>query len=341
MNGRRGFTLVELLVVIAIIGVLVALLLPAVQAAREAARRSQCNNQLRQLGLGCQSYLGAKGHLPFSEFSWGFTCDPGTLKRGGAIPGKGGNGTSWILQTLPFLEQQPLYNRFVSANAFKGEFLLSKGLRGGLSASDKAVIQELVQTVLPTLVCPSDDFAQTDAFVRDQPEYAGQPQASTNYKGCAGNTLVISTAFSWNPPAPGEPPAGDWHDTDRCNNGLFWRNDYLAKKERWKGLADGTSNTFLVGEALPEFDQHSSWSFANGPWATCSIPPNHSLGLSSDLLEKYRSQHAESLAFRSRHPGGVQFCFADSSIHFISESIDMITYRALSTRDQGELIGNY
>ena len=93
----------------------------------------------------------------------------------------------------------------------------------------------------------------------------------------------------------------------------------------------------MLGEALPQFDQHSSWSFANGPWATCSIPPNHYNALSGDLLEKLRGQHWESLGFRSRHPGGVQFCFADGSIHFINESIDMYSYRALSTRDVGEI----
>jgi len=338
MSDRRGFTLVELLVVIAIIGVLVALLLPAVQAAREAARRTECTNKMKQIGLACQTYVNANGYLPFSEFTWATKCERGSQKKGGPVPGDGGNGTSWLLRVLPQLEQQPLYNQFVAANALKGAFSKGQGLRGGLSAADKIQLNQLVQTVLPNLVCPSDDYALTEGFVRDQPDYPGQPLASSNYKGCVGNTLVVNLSFNWNPPRPGEMPAGDWHDTDQCNTGLLWRNDYLDKHSRWRSIGDGTSNTFLLGEALPEFDQHSSWPFANGPWATCSIPPNHAIGLSSDLLKKLRQQHWESLGFRSRHPGFVPFCYADGSVHLISESIDMYTYRALSTRDQGEVI---
>lgn len=336
MKARRGFTLVELLVVIAIIGVLVALLLPAVQAAREAARRSDCMNRLKQLGVAAHTYLSANEDLPYSEFTWATRCVPDPPRRGARLPGAGGNGTSFLFRLLPHLEQQPLYNQFVTYNALKGAFSENNGLRGGLSAADRNALRELVQTVLPAFVCPSDDFAATDAFVRDQPDYPGQALASTNFKGCVGNTLVASQSFSWNPPQAGEIAAGDWHDTDQCNTGLLWRNDYLLKNARWKSLGDGSSNTFLIGESLPEFDQHSSWPFANGPWATCSIPPNYAIGLTKDELLKLRTEHWESLGFRSRHVGSVGFCFADGSVRFINETIAMTVYRALSTRNQGE-----
>jgi len=340
MVRRRGFTLVELLVVIAIIGVLVALLLPAVQSAREAARRSECNNKLRQLGVAVHNYVTANGHLPYSEFTWAVQCERGSQRRMGNVPGSGGNGASWLLRILPQLEQQPLYDRFVGANALKGKFSQGQGLRGGLSAQDRIALRDLVQMVIPSFVCPSDDFSQTDQFVRDQPDYPGQLLASGNFKGCTGNTLVAGQTFSWNPPKPGEMIAGDWHDTDQCNTGLFWRNDYLDKKSRWRSIGDGTSNTFMIGEVLPEFDQHSSWAFANGIWATCAIPPNYLIGLSSDQLKIRRTYHYESLGFRSRHVGAVPFCYADGAVRAVSENIDMYVYRALSTRDFGEVVSS-
>jgi prepilin-type N-terminal cleavage/methylation domain-containing protein len=329
MNRPRGFTLVELLVVIAIIGVLVALLLPAVQAARESARRSECNNKIRQLGLGCQNYISTNGDLPFSEFLRATSCTNQVM--GPELPGPGGNGTSWILLTLPHMEQQPLFTKFSSANAFKGAFNNGQGLIGGLSAADRIALRELVKTVLPVLTCPSDDFSQTDEYVRDQPDYPGFPLASGNFKGCAGNTLVVDPSFTWIPQT-GEMAPGDWHTSDKCNTGLFWRNDYMMKKSRFKTLSDGTSNTFLVGEVLPQFDMHAAWTFSNGVWATCSIPPNFAIGLSAADLEKLRKNAWESLGFRSRHVGVVPFCLADGSVRNISESIDMVTYRAMSTR---------
>lgn len=335
MVRRRAFTLVELLVVIAIIGVLVALLLPAVQSAREAARRMDCNNKLKQLGLGCQNYVAANGDLPFSEFVRATSCT--NQVNGAELPGPRGNGTSWILLTLPYIEQQALHAQFVSANAFKGHFNSGQGLRGGLSASDRIALRDLVKKTLPALVCPSDEFAQTAEFIRDQPDFVGQELACGNFKGCAGNTLVSSMFFKWIP-ATGEMPPGDWHTTDKCNTGLFWRNDYLMKKARFKSISDGTSNTFMVGEVLPEYDQHSSWAFSNGTWATCSINPNHLIGLATKTLEQLRQSHYESLGFRSRHVGTVPFCFADGSVHSISETIDMVAYRALSTRSADDPI---
>jgi prepilin-type N-terminal cleavage/methylation domain-containing protein len=337
MDRRRGFTLVELLVVIAIIGVLVALLLPAVQAARESARRSECNNKLKQLGLACQNYVTANGDLPYSEFTWAASCN--NQFAGPNLPGPGGNGTSWILRALPYFEQQSLYNQFASAHAFEGTFSSMKGLRGGLSAGDRTILNQLVQTVLPALTCPSDDFSQTDEYVRDQPDYAGQLLASGNFKGCVGNTLVVNNTFTWIP-KPGEMRAGDWHATDKCNTGLFWRNDYYMKKARFKSMTDGSSNTFMVGEVLPQFDQHSSWAFANGIWGTCSIPPNYLIGLSNEDLLQIRTYHYESLGFRSRHVGAVGFSFADGSVHNISENVDMVTYRALSTRGADDLVAD-
>lgn len=352
LRRLRGFTLVELLVVIAIIGILVALLLPAVQAARESARRMSCSNKIKQIGLACHEYLNTNQILPYSEFTWSqeFVSQPfpecgarsGDRKDGGARydpnPG-GGNGTSFLVLLLPYLEEGPMYDRFVASDAFKGKFTANGGLRGS-TTQNRTVLTELVATIMQSFVCPSDDFSVN--LIRDQPDFnvlvGGQraPLAVTNYKGNTGTTLVVSDLFAW-VRRPGESYYGDWHGTAKCNTGLFWRNDYLLKEQRWKGLTDGSSHTFMIGEALPEFDQHSAWAFANGPWATCSIPPNHYNGLDAGTLEKLRANHVESLGFRSRHPGGLHFCFADSSVRFVQESIDMYTYRALATRGKQEV----
>ena len=333
-SSNRGFTLVELLVVIAIIGILVALLLPAVQAAREAARRMQCANNAKQIGLACHEFLDANKILPYSEFTWATLCDPQNDRTIGNLPAQqGGNGVSFLLRILPYMEEQPLYDQFVGCNAFEGIFARGRGLRGGQSVEDRVCLRDLVQIVLPKYICPSDEYAT--GTVRDQPDYPGQPQALTNYKGNTGNTFVVTNTFRWIP-LPGEDRPVDVHGTDKCNRGLFWRNDYLYKEARWNGLIDGSSHTFLIGEALPEFDQHSSWPFANGPWATTGIPANHFNSLSPAILAKLRGVHWESLGFRGRHPDGLHFCFADGSVHFVGDSIDGYTYRALSTRGKNE-----
>ena len=96
----------------------------------------------------------------------------------------------------------------------------------------------------------------------------------------------------------------------------------------------------MLAEALPEFDQHASWSFANGPWGTCAMPPNHLISLAGNeaALATLRSNHQESNGFRSLHPGGLNFCMADGSVHFINEQIDIWTYRKLSTRNGEEIV---
>jgi prepilin-type N-terminal cleavage/methylation domain-containing protein len=117
-KNRGGFTLVELLVVIAIIGVLVALLLPAVQAAREAARRSQCENNLRNLALALQNYHGVRNQLPTSVSPW----------PEGPKPAKSLSGKGWILTVLPFLEQQALYDEFKAKLGFEGPMNSGQGI---------------------------------------------------------------------------------------------------------------------------------------------------------------------------------------------------------------------
>jgi type II secretory pathway pseudopilin PulG len=333
------------LVVIAIIGILIALLLPAVQAARESARRMQCANQLKQLGLACLTFEDAMDTLPYSSFTWQWLpskksgCDwknPNTSPHSGT--GREGNGTSWIVLILPYIDQQEMYDSFQACNVFEGDF----NQRQGLARRDAnfATIRDLVDDQIESLHCPTDEASLN--LVRDQPDWPSIPQRVTSYKGCAGNSKIFNNSeWSVSPVQllPGECPVMNYHGHSTCANGLFWRNDRFMKGRRLSTTIDGTSHTFMIGEALPEFDQHSSWAFANGPWAVCAIPPNHGVGLHGRELQIYRRTHDKSLGFRSYHPGGIHFCLADGSVHFVADTIDMYTYRSMSTRNCEEPLG--
>ena len=328
----RAFTLVELLVVIAIIAILIALLLPAVQSAREAARRIDCTNRLKQMGIACHTFLEARGEFPENQFeryglyssSWPAVCAPKT----GIMAG--GNGVSFIVQLLPYLEQDPLYEVFDQC-AFEGDHRNGQGLNNQ-AAPCKQMIADAVTTQLSAVKCPSDEFNRFNTT--QQPDWS-QPQATTNYKGSIG---PVSVGNKWSlPEAIDGYPKCDTHQYD-LNPGLFWRNDYLARYKRFKGIRDGTSHTFLIGEALPEYDEHASWSFGNGIWATTAVPPNFLLGATAAEIAALRRRHPESLGFRSWHPGGLNFSCADASVHFISDTIDLSVWYAMSTRFFGEVV---
>jgi prepilin-type N-terminal cleavage/methylation domain-containing protein/prepilin-type processing-associated H-X9-DG protein len=299
---RRAFTLIEVLVVIVIIAVLIALILPAVQSGREAARRAHCANNLKQVALAVNNYITQLNVLPVSINNW-VGPDPG------AAPQK--NGISWLIGILPFIDQRPLYDQLAS-HGFDGDFNAGLGVRAPSCAT-------IVQVHLSILLCPSDPDALN--LVLKQPEWPDVPLAATSYKGVAGDTRVDGDPF------PGTEP--DAHAGGNCN-GLFWRNDYL-QGHRWSDMRDGSSNTFMIGEALPQYDEHAAWAFSNGVWALCSIPPNYKPSPPTP------SFHPTSLGFRSRHPGGAQFAFADGSVRMIKDTIAHPTYRALSTRSGGEI----
>ena len=180
--ATKGFTLVELLVVIAIIGVLVALLLPAVQAAREAARRSACTNNLRQLALGVVNHVDARGHFP-TQHGWS------RPSQDDVPPGSKTSGVSWILNLLPYIEQSSLHAQFKLAGVYEGQFnnCTQTGPDRGLSSSNGGLLgTDLVQTQLPVLQCPSDESAsQLPPIV-----YSGNlSRGCDKLHGCAGRLL--------------------------------------------------------------------------------------------------------------------------------------------------------
>jgi prepilin-type N-terminal cleavage/methylation domain-containing protein/prepilin-type processing-associated H-X9-DG protein len=336
---NRAFTLVELLVVIAIIGILVALLLPAVQAAREAARRIGCSNNLHNIGLACISVHDSMKHLPISISQWAEDRDrqgkwigPDKGKMHPANGGPGYNGKGWIVDILPAMEEQASYDAIMAAlkNSTGAKNFLLTGPAAG-SGMGHPSIRNVVSQQLPWLSCPSDPSAQPS----DRQWYWRVFTATTSYKGVLGDS-VINSQGSGGPmdtPFPDLGSTPDCHNTADCN-GLLWRANYFNPISFSK-IEDGTSKTFMVGECVVEQDYHSAAFFADGDWATCGNPLNYFIIPAEETAIKNVNWQV-ARGFKSLHPGGAQFVMADGSVHFVNESIDHNVYRGLSTRAGGE-----
>lgn len=341
-SAHRGFTLVELLVVIAIIATLIGLLLPAVQTAREAARRSSCSNKLKQLSLGVLTYHDAKKKFPPSVAQWGESpsnsatmCD----KQAGCT------GRGWIVETLPFMEQTALYTAL--APSAKGNIYDNRGL---------ALVKPLMKTQIPSLACPTDDGAArtypVDIAGVNGPymhqAMSGVEVSVTSYKGVLGATKVGGSFGSIWPRHDDERLDGRPSVPVDCHNngmtsanggkdvpckGVFWRNTYMQPR-RLKDLTDGSSKTLLIGEAVYAHDHHAVAFYADGDWAACNLPLNY-------LPTPPVPQNWWNVrGFRSRHAGGANFARADGSVRFTNETIDMDAYIALSTGARGDTTGS-
>jgi prepilin-type N-terminal cleavage/methylation domain-containing protein/prepilin-type processing-associated H-X9-DG protein len=302
--ARRAFTLVELLVVIAIIGVLVALLLPAVQSAREAARRMQCSNNLKQLALACHGYQTAFTALPMSIGPWVDQCANGAREP---------NGKGWIISALPFLEQQNLYDQF--AVGFKGSFFSNGGIKNPACA-------EAMRTRLSFLNCPSEPSGRQLSDHENQ--WEGTKVAVTNYKGVIGDTRMGETPYH-----SGTSP--DCHSREGCN-GTFYRCMYVDNISL-ASIRDGTSNTFFIGEDVPSQNWHSAAFYSNGDYASCHAPLNYFVPPPGDA-----NNWGRVISFRSLHPGGAHFAYGDGSVRFTTDTINYSLYRALSTKAGGEIV---
>jgi prepilin-type N-terminal cleavage/methylation domain-containing protein/prepilin-type processing-associated H-X9-DG protein len=320
---RVAFTLVELLVVIAIIGVLVALLLPAVQAAREAARRTQCTNNLRQLALACHNHHDALGTLPRN----GNSVDPAALNN------SHGNGTgccnqnvatwSWIARTLPFIEQKNLYE---TANL-------------PISVLNSTQGRVAIATVLPGLYCPSYAAPRTRT---NSANLNGLTSAMTCYKGVSGANWgadFFPTESSFSTPYSNAGVDGSRNGLEN-GDGLFWRADMRkAGIMRLAEVSDGTSNTFMIGEDVPEMIRWNEWAHPNGANGTCAIPPNTGITVGDPNLGPAGfGNWPTRYSFRSRHPSGLHFALADGSVRFVSNNIPLLVYRAMATRAGGETV---
>jgi len=304
--SRRAFTLVELLVVIAIIGVLIALLLPAVQSAREAARRSQCNSNLKQIALALHTYEASHKSLPINNggFSSGWTENNRTR--------------SWMQGILPFVEQQPLHEQIDVSKRYADPMNRRVG-----------------ETVVPVYRCPSD--SHNGKMKRRHNIPFSWETAVTNYKAVCGSNwnwglfrFRIATGRN----------ANSLDGLNRGNGIICRQRDATAENgrlfmTRFRDVTDGTSNTFAVGEAIPELCTHTWWFWYNATTATCAIPLNFPLKRIPKFAD---TDWPNNYSFMSRHPGGGSFAMCDASVRFISESIDLPTYRGLATISSSETV---
>jgi prepilin-type N-terminal cleavage/methylation domain-containing protein/prepilin-type processing-associated H-X9-DG protein len=346
-----GFTLVELLVVIAIIGILVALLLPAIQAAREAARRSTCTNHLKQLALGVLNYEQAQKIFPTGE-GWDGSAsgDEPDVVSALAASGKKLSGKGWILTILPQIEEGSLYDQFTQGGAFDGTgpFVggLCKNPRPGfglVSLKNGIRVPDLMKTQLAVLQCPSDDSVKQ--LSDRQYQWIGCQVATTSYKGVLDDTFLGDATTIYgndNTPYPSgrvykrDPDVRDCHRGTRCR-GIFFRNTWLTPVTTAK-ITDGTSKTLMIGEDVPAYNYHSAAFYSNGDWCSCNLPLNLFMNLPPELADPTAWWDAQG--FRSRHPGGVHFAACDGSVHFVSDAIDNVVFRTSCTRDAGEAVGS-
>jgi prepilin-type N-terminal cleavage/methylation domain-containing protein len=305
----RGFTLVELLVVIAIIAVLIGLLLPAVQKVREAAARSRCQNNLKQIGLGLHNYESA-----FKNFPMGV---------GNAYTGSAAMKYDWQMQLLPYIEQEPLFQRFDPKIAYNV-----------VNASNNAA----QKTGVSVFQCPSSKTPLPKMTSCCGAFPGVEDVAATSYSALATHltvpegTAAIATAG-----------AGGSHlnraSTNRGSGLIFCQS-----KVKLAEVSDGLSNTFLASEVFSDYDDNYKQSVSGPtqqcPGKNCYLANYWSFGSHMTTafgINTYAGYFASGV--QSWHPSGAVFVFGDAHVSFLSESIDQAKLEALTTRSGDEPIG--
>jgi len=332
LRRLTGFTLIELLVVISIIAVLIALLLPAVQQAREAARRSQCRNNLKQYGLGIHNYHDTFGMFPIG-------ASGGSL--GNALPRVG-----WQVRILPFMDQAPLYNRIDFSSDARNQ-----AIEPG---------KTLWSYTLPYVRCPSDPYPSF--FGTGAVQYA-----QANYTGSMGSQLTFSTdrtiCHHFDSFAIKQSRFGTSAASDQIS-GIF---SFGAASIRIRDVTDGTTNTLLAGEALPgcvgngtsasASGQAGSWIntwgnlFGLGGGVSTIVPINEftscDFATAGQIADPqcnpgtWQNTMQYNYGFKSRHVGGSQFTLADGSVRFISENINHQLFQFVGDRRDNEVVGEF
>jgi prepilin-type processing-associated H-X9-DG protein len=260
----------------------------------------------------------------------------------------------WILNILPQLEEQPLFDQFQQGGAFEGSYsatgggcLQPKANKGIGSLKNGISVPALMQTQLSILQCPSD--ASVKLLSNVQYEFVGCPVALTSYKGVLDDTFLgQADGSTYKNDVPPEYMSGiyrepttspvpgtdrDCHRDMRCR-GIFFRHSY-RRPVSIKKVTDGTSKTLMIGEDSPDYNKHSAAYYSNGDWCSCNLPLNHGMSLPPQY-PVFLSTWWEGQGFRSKHPGGVHFCLVDGSVRFVAEDIDNVLYRTSCTRNGAE-----
>lgn len=327
VRRKRGFTLIELLVVIAIIAILIALLLPAVQQAREAARRTQCRNHLKQIGLAIHNYHDVANMFPL---------------------GTGYSLWGWRVFILPYIDQAAQYNLINFTDGIDNTGATCRG-QGSACYTSQHQANALTAagrlnwatTPFTVYACPSDPLGNT-------PYSTTLANINGNYYGCAGNVNSVNR-INTGSYGPGTRHRIICLATATCtepypgNAGLFSEYNgvfrYVAKV-RIGDVTDGTSNTFAVGERA--VDQAHSWG-----WTMTGTEGDGMIGTGGGIWKGpltvangYNSSGA-SCVFSSHHVGGAHFLMADGAVRFVSANIDYATLNALGTTSGGEIVGEF
>lgn len=327
----RGFTLVELLVVITIIGILIALLLPAVQAAREAARRAQCTNNLKQIGIALHNYHAAHKLFPPGGLDYGWSSSSGSTEPADKLV-KNLNGLALL---LPFLEQMPLYQKIdfrqcVShvgpAPQTQSNIVPSARAMAGTASGNAPALGVQLQCFL----CPSDDY---DPLLSATGVYAilngsNVRGAKTNYDFSASR----SDASLFN----------DWQSLNRAVRPMFGENSDTSTAH----VKDGTSNTAAVCETTRWVANGSAPAWGFRGWVMTGadlsvglnnwiIPPTYTWVNPKDAIPGRLRDWGMA---GSLHPGGANVCYADGAVRFVSETTDLVILRALATMAGSESV---
>jgi len=329
-NRRRAFTLVELLVVITIIGILVAMLLPAVQMARESGRQTTCKNNLRQTAIALIAYESKNSKLPFGS-------DYHSL-NGGRV-----RTTTWAIEILPHLEQMNHYNLF--------------RFDQWIGAADN---ERAATLPVSTYLCPSDPQS-SDPVLNNRGDSPGLNGARVNptrsamisYTACMGPTQPDACPFCPDQtPTPVDAPRAErnWC-CQGCNfgslaacgqgipagsfSGMFGRIDRAVKVQE---VRDGLSNTIMLGETLPAHYVWNGLACTNFPVSPTNVPINTMLDDAGQHGGHSLRIWSVSCGYKSMHPGGAHLAYVDGTLRFTSESIDFRIYCALGTRDGGEAV---
>lgn len=302
---RRAFTLIELLVVIAIIAVLIALLLPAVQQAREAARRTQCKNQLKQWGLAMHNYHDTSNLLPF------------------AATNANGHRHTFVIGMWPFIDQAPLFNQYNSSQPF---YLPPNCIQNSMSG--------LIATKVPLYYCPSD---RSSAVWQGDPYWRARGAYVVNWGNVTRPQIAAPTArapFGYNADNPGNPRCSRFADfIDGTSNTLLMSEILIARID---------TDYDIRGDFMNDDPNYISFQFMTTNTPNSRSPDiNNNCGSNTDPMMPCAGGGNQYGAARSRHTGGVHVLMADGAIRFVSNNLDLKTWQALGTMDGGETVGEF
>lgn len=308
-----GFTLIELLVVLAVIGMLTALIFPAVQQARESARRSMCNNHLRQIALGLHSYHDSHNRIPppaivssapkkvaICQSSQSFLAIDAIADGNRGI---GGHGTSWMLRILPYVEQDSLYKQWSFTTSVSGN-------------------RPVAETDIRLFYCPS----RRKTVINRAIMFGGWNTGGNDYGGCIG-------------------ACNGWHNCGRHESwvvqdgrraagpckGIF----SIQQNARFADATDGLTNTIMVGE-VQRLDLGADVTTSRDGWAVGGVSTQFST--CSDGCKGPNSKHFEEPG--SHHPHGAQFAMADGSTQFISNTVAKAVFSAMGSMGQGDVVSS-